>query len=125
MVAYKQGLDEGMIRENTPLCFRDIAFKDSLLPILTAYRFDGSFPDITINSQAIIKPKAPVLEAQEQSSMLKAEYIDKSEPRLLGSGRFRSTLLFRSLTVAVRILLITFPLPDGRGSDFVDNFSTP
>ena len=80
MVAYKQGLDEGMNRKNTPLCFRDIAFKDSLLPILTAYRFDGPFPDITINSQAIIKPKAPVLEAQEQASMLKAEYIDKSEP---------------------------------------------
>lgn len=67
MQAYKQGLDEGTIRENTPLCFRDIAFKDSLLPILTAYRLDGTLPEITINSEAIIKPKAPIVE--EQASM--------------------------------------------------------
>jgi hypothetical protein len=69
MRAYQQGLNEGIICENTPLCFRDIAFKDALRPILNTYRFDGTLPDVVINADAIIKPKAPVIEAQDRATI--------------------------------------------------------
>ncbi len=73
MDAYKLGVAEGTIPETTPLCFRAIAFKDSLFPILTSYRLDGTLPEITLNSEGHIKPQlsigmAAVVDAHGQVS---------------------------------------------------------
>ncbi len=69
--AYKQRLEDGSIPQNTPLCFRDIAFKDSLLPILTNYRLHGTLPEITINEEAIIKPMASVMTKEPSSNAIR------------------------------------------------------
>ncbi len=59
---YKSALEAGTIRENTPLCFRAVAFKEHLKPILDAYSLDGTLPDITINSEALLEATLPVVE---------------------------------------------------------------
>jgi len=46
--AYCAGLNQKRIAIDTPLCFRGIAFKDNLEPIVAYYRENGKIPAITV-----------------------------------------------------------------------------
>lgn len=52
---YKEGIKQGKIEEKTPLCFRDVAFKENLEIIIKTYRESGSIPPITVNEQGAVE----------------------------------------------------------------------
>lgn len=62
---YNLGIAEGTIPASTPLCFRTIAFEESLMPVITAFRANGNLPEIAINAKAEITHKVSPPEATE------------------------------------------------------------
>lgn len=49
--AYTDDINEHKISASTPLCFREIAFKENLLPIVEVYRASGEIPLLHLDAQ--------------------------------------------------------------------------
>lgn len=99
MQVYNQGVQEGIIPEKTPLCYRDTAFKDSLLFIRDLYRLCGKLPIIDINAKGQITPRPSSiyiagnwlnLNKKQTVMLVKHWYL----AGLLEKGYFSSTLRY-------------------------------
>lgn len=60
--AYHKAIKAGVITAETPLCYRDLAFKDNLRPLLEAYRHSGRLPELQLDQKANVLERKLVLD---------------------------------------------------------------
>jgi hypothetical protein len=62
--AYQEAIAQHKIHSKTPLCYRDFAFKNNLVPLLETYRSTGKLPEIQLDDQGNVMQKPQALEPQ-------------------------------------------------------------
>ena len=61
---YLDAIEKGFVSDTTPLSFRNIAFKESLGPILNYYQTYGSLPELQIDTSGYLSVTPEALQHQ-------------------------------------------------------------